>query len=31
MFILLGILAEIMIRIYHESQKLPPYRVKKYI
>ena len=31
MFILLGVLAEILIRIYHESQNLSPYRVKKVI
>ncbi len=28
-FIQLGIIAEIMIRVYHESQSIPPYRVKK--
>lgn len=31
LFIQIGILAEIMIRIYHESQEMPPYRVKKTI
>lgn len=31
MFILLGLLAEISIRIYHESQSLPPYRIKEII
>ncbi|HPX91045.1 MAG TPA: glycosyltransferase family 2 protein, partial [Spirochaetota bacterium] len=29
LFIQMGIIAEIMIRIYHESQKLPPYRVRE--
>ncbi|MGV7927676.1 MAG: glycosyltransferase family 2 protein [Spirochaetota bacterium] len=29
MFIMLGLLAEISIRTYHESQSMPPYRVKK--
>jgi glycosyltransferase involved in cell wall biosynthesis len=28
LFIQIGILAEIMIRTYHESQKMPPYKVK---
>lgn len=28
MFILLGILAEILIRIYHDSQDNPPYRIR---
>ncbi|HSV97863.1 MAG TPA: glycosyltransferase family 2 protein [Spirochaetota bacterium] len=31
MFILLGLLAEISIRTYHESQSMPPYRIKKTI
>ncbi len=31
MFIMLGLLAEISIRTYHESQSMPPYRVKKTI
>ena len=31
MFILLGLLAEISIRIYHESQSLPPYRIREII
>ncbi|MBP9043068.1 MAG: glycosyltransferase family 2 protein [Spirochaetes bacterium] len=29
LFIQMGIIAEIMIRIYHESQKMPPYRVRE--
>ena len=29
MFIMLGLLAEISIRTYHESQSMPPYRVRK--
>jgi len=29
LFIQMGILAEIMIRVYHESQKMPPYRIKE--
>lgn len=29
LFIQMGIMAEIMIRTYHESQKLPPYKVKE--
>jgi glycosyltransferase involved in cell wall biosynthesis len=29
LFIQIGILAEILIRIYHESRKIPPYRIKK--
>lgn len=31
LFIQMGILAEIMIRIYHESQKMPPYKIKETI
>ena len=31
MFVLLGILAELLIRIYHESQDKPPYSVKDVI
>jgi len=31
LFIQMGILAEIMIRIYHESKEMPPYKVKKTI
>lgn len=31
LFIQMGIIAEIMIRIYHESQKMPPYRVRETI
>ncbi len=31
LFIQIGILAEILIRVYHESQKLPAYRVKEKI
>jgi glycosyltransferase involved in cell wall biosynthesis len=31
LFIQMGILAEIMIRIYHESQKMPPYKVRETI
>lgn len=31
LFIQMGIIAEIMIRTYHESQKMPPYRVKETI
>ena len=31
LFIQMGILAEIMIRIYHESRNIPPYKVKKTI
>jgi len=29
MFIMLGLLAEISIRTYHESQSMSPYRVRK--
>jgi glycosyltransferase involved in cell wall biosynthesis len=29
LFIQMGIIAEIMIRIYHESQKMPPYRIRE--
>jgi len=29
LFIQMGILAEIMIRIYHETKKMPPYKVKE--
>ena len=29
LFLQMGILAEIMIRTYHESQKMPPYKVKE--
>jgi len=29
LFVQLGIIAEIMIRVYHESQNIPAYRVKK--
>ncbi|HPJ35374.1 MAG TPA: glycosyltransferase family 2 protein [Spirochaetota bacterium] len=28
LFIQMGIIAEILIRIYHESQKMPPYRIR---
>ncbi len=28
-FIMLGILAEILIRIYHESQDKPPYKIRE--
>jgi hypothetical protein len=31
LFIQMGIIAEIMIRIYHESQKMPPYRIRETI
>ena len=31
LFIQMGIIAEIMIRIYHESKKMPPYRIKETI
>ncbi len=31
LFIQIGIIAEIMIRIYHESQEMPPYRIKETI
>lgn len=31
LFIQMGIIAEIMIRTYHESQKMPPYRVRETI
>jgi glycosyltransferase involved in cell wall biosynthesis len=31
LFIQMGILAEIMIRIYHETKKMPPYKVKETI
>jgi len=31
LFIQMGILAEIMIRIYHESKEMPPYKVKETI
>ena len=31
LFIQMGVLAEIMIRTYHESQKMPPYKVKSTI
>ncbi len=31
LFIQMGIIAEIMIRIYHETKKMPPYRVKETI
>jgi len=31
LFIQMGILAEIMIRIYHEARELPPYKVKETI
>lgn len=31
LFVQMGIIAEIMIRIYHESQKMPPYRIRETI
>ena len=31
LFIQIGILAEILIRIYHESQEMPPYHVKEIV
>lgn len=31
LFLQMGIIAEIMIRTYHESQKMPPYKVKETI
>lgn len=31
LFIQMGVMAEIMIRTYHESQKMPPYRVRETI